>query len=237
MTFSVSTRLKPAITAAFIALMVVLWSTPAIRGLLQAEVLGPWLDRASQDTFGIVFVLVIMVGLGLAFVPLTALLLVCGFIWSWPYSFFLSQVMAVSIASILYYWGLTIAPSSQNVSEEEEGPMAHRHLRKFSQKIKTTTQHIQTMNLSLPSLVLLRMLPISHFGIVSLCLGVIKIPLRRFMVATILGQSPMSAFWVLVGERARLGLEGFDSRTLITLMILAATPWVVIFTFKKVKRA
>ena len=232
-------RLKPAVTVVFITFMVILWSTPSFRSLLQADVWASWLERANQDFVGIVALLVVMVALGVLFVPITAILLVGGFVWSWPYSFVLCQLMSFIVASILYHWGRSLSPDSKPVDQDNEYSqyLWRRYFEQFSDKIKATTQQIQRMNLGLSSLVVLRMLPISHFGVLSLCFGILRIPYSRYILATILGQSPATALWVLVGERARLGMQGFDVSILAVMLTLAAMPWLLIFAIRKMSRA
>ncbi|MEL7369009.1 MAG: VTT domain-containing protein, partial [Myxococcota bacterium] len=60
----------------------------------------------------------------------------------------------------------------------------------------------------------LRWVPVAHFGLLSMSLGALRVPLSRFMLSTVIGQTPIVTMWVVLGDRVRMGLADANIRTL-----------------------
>ena len=63
-------------------------------------------------------------------------------------------------------------------------------------------------------LAVLRWVPVAHFGLLSMSLGALRVPVSRFVLSTALGQTPIVILWVILGDRIRAGLVDPNVRTL-----------------------
>lgn len=133
-----------------------------------------------------------------------------------------------TLGAVLVYW---IADKAENIL-----------IGKFGKVIGVTHQEIESLGKKLNGgwkdlwiLLFLRALPIMSSAVVSVCSGVVKIPMRVYLISTFFGTIIRDFFYLYVGFTGIAALqhlvEGFDSiesviQALIALLIVLVIGWI-----------
>ena len=188
--------------------LVLVWQLTPLKAVIQPHIVADFVGTA-RDTWWAPPVAVLVSAIGcLLMVPLTLVVLAHGAIFSFPMSWAVATTSMLLAALVLYYLGRRAGDGVVD--------------RMLPDELRAQLNNLGAKGVL--GLAALRWIPVAHFGLLSMSLGALGVPVSRFMLSTLLGQTPVVTLWVVLGDRIRAGLVDPNLRTLgLLIAAIAAT--------------
>jgi phospholipase D1/2 len=207
-------RRRPLLATAGILLALVLflslaaaWTVTPLAELADPNLWADWIARL-HGPFAAVLVILLFVVLGLVMFPVMVLIAVTAAVFgAWPGVLY-AAAGALASALTTYAVGRWLGPRGLR---QFFGPRLNLITRSFARK-------------GIPTVTLVRLVPVAPFSIVNLAAGAICIPATDYLLGTAIGLTPGLALMSLLGDQA-IGLiqqpSALGIATLVGLLVLA----------------
>lgn len=184
--------LVPAVAMAFV------WQITPLKQFIEPDMLASLIADVRDTWWSPVLVTVLSVAGSVLMVPLTLIVLAHGAMFDFPLSWIVAETTMMITSVALYLIGRRAG----------EGVVD----RLVPDEMRTQLDNLGARGVL--GLAALRWIPVAHFGLLSMSLGALNVPLSRFVVSTFIGQTPVVTLWVVLGDRVRAGLVDPNLRTL-----------------------
>ena len=181
--------------------MALVWQVTPLRQLLDPDMLAHTIGTFRDAWWSPLLVVATSVAGLLLMVPLTLVVIVHGATFGLPLSLMVAEVSMLAAATALYFVGRR---AGEGVVER----IVPDDMR--AQLDNTGAQGVL-------GLAALRWIPVAHFGLLCVALGALRVPWSRYLLSTLLGQTPMIVLWVVLGDRIRAGLINPNLQTFLLL--------------------
>ena len=178
--------------------LAVIWQATPLKRLIEPQVVVDSLGTMRQAWWSPPLVAMVSAIGCVLMVPLTLVVLIHGALYALPVSWLVAEGSMLSAAFALYFVGRR---AGSGVVERVLPTELRDQLGSSGAR-------------GVLGLAALRWIPIAHFGLLSMSLGALGVPLSRFMLSTLIGQTPVVTLWVVLGDRIRAGLIDPNLRSL-----------------------
>ncbi len=190
--------------------MAIIWQVTPLRSLIEPDAVVEALG-AARDAWWSPFLVVGVSVVGcFLMVPLTLVVLAHGAIYPFPMNFIVAEVSMLLAAVAMFLVG-------RWAGEDVVARLVPRELKAQLDEMGTK---------GVFGLAALRWIPVAHFGLLNVSLGALGLPLSRFFVGTLIGQTVMVVIWVGLGDRIRailndpnLATVGLLAGVVVTLVV------------------
>ncbi len=198
--------------------LVLLWQWTPLKAVVQPQAVADFVGAARHGWWATPVIIVVSAVGCLLMVPLTLVVLAHGAIFSFPMSLLTATTSMLLAALGLFFLGRR---AGEGVVDRVLPDELRTRLRNPSAK-------------GVLGLAVMRWVPVAHFGLLSMALGALGVPVMRFMLSTLLGQTPVLALWVVLGDRIQAGLADPNLRTvgffgiavIVALVAVVLLPWI-----------
>lgn len=200
---------KIGIAVLFFALLVLLWRETPLREFFHISYVLGFIEKLQHQPLAPLFILVLYVVAGFAFVPVVLLIAATGAVFG-PGLGFIYAVCGSLLSAATTFW----------LGSKTGSTLRGKLLSTRVQRLQSRLQQKGFL-----AVAMVRVMPIAPFTAINLIAGAAKISWRDFMLGTITGMFPGILFTVLFVDRASAVLQ---KPTLATTAMLVVTMGIIV---------
>ena len=206
-----ATVLVPALILAAV------WQLTPLKQLLNPEHVLTSLQSVRDTWWGVVTVILASALALKLMVPLTLVALAMGSLYAFPNNVLVALTTTMLAAAGIYAVGRR---AGHGVVD-----------RMLPDELRVQIEGLGAKGVM--GLAALRWVPVAHFGLTSMALGALGVPFSRFMLSTVIGQTPIVVLLVLLSDRIKAGIVDPNLQTvgvvfsvMVSIALVAvATRW------------